>query len=49
MDVKTTYVNGNLEAKDYMNQPEGFSCKGKNHMVCKLKKSLDGPKQDSRQ
>ena len=38
MDVKTVFLNGNLEEEVYMDQPEGFSIKGKEHMVCQLKK-----------
>ena len=36
MDVKTTFLNGSLEEKVYMDQHEGFSIKGKEQMVCKL-------------
>ena len=49
MDVKTTYLNGDLEEQVYMKQPEGFSTKDSEHLVCKLKKSIYGLKQASRQ
>ena len=44
MDVKTTFLNGDLEEKIYMKQPEGFITNGNDHIVCKLKKSIYGLK-----
>ena len=45
MDVKTTFLHGNLEEEIYMHQLERYEAKGKEKMVCKLKKSLYGLKQ----
>ena len=41
MDVKTAFLNGDLEKDIYMDQPQGFV---QGDMVCKLKKSLYGLK-----
>ncbi|KAE8655249.1 hypothetical protein F3Y22_tig00117034pilonHSYRG01568 [Hibiscus syriacus] len=49
MDVKTTFLHGDLEEQIYMRQPEGFTQPGNEHLVCRLKKSLYGLKQSPRQ
>ncbi|GJZ50608.1 zinc finger, CCHC-type containing protein [Tanacetum coccineum] len=49
MDVKTTFLNGDLEEQVYMKQPEGFVIPGNEHKVCKLVKSLYGLKQAPKQ
>ena len=49
MDVKTAFLNGDLEEQVYMKQPERFSNKDSEHLVCKLKKSIYDLKQASRQ
>eukprot|EP00253_Pinus_taeda_P026761 PITA_26761 len=40
MDVKTTFLNGDLKENVFMSQLEGFAVKGHEHKVCKLVKSL---------
>jgi hypothetical protein len=42
MDVKTAFLNGDLEEEIYMDQLEGFVLPGNEHKICKLLKSLYG-------
>ncbi|KAK2455989.1 putative mitochondrial protein [Trifolium repens] len=49
MDVKTAFLNGDLEEEIYMEQPEGFVIHGQENKVCKLDKSLYGLKQAPKQ
>ena len=48
MDVKTTFLHGDLEKEFCMKQLKGFTGKGDEKFVCKLKKSLYGLKQSPR-
>ena len=47
--VKTTFLHGNLEEQIYMQQPQGYEVKGKENLVCRLKKRLYGLKKAPRQ
>ena len=49
MDVKTAFLNGDIDETIYMVQPENFVLGDSKKMVCKLKKSIYGLKQASRQ
>ena len=48
MDVKKTFLNGDLSETVYIQQPEGFHTGGSENLVCKLKRSIYGLKQASR-
>ena len=49
MDIKTTFINGDLDEEIYMEQPERFSTLGQEKKVYKLVKSLYGLKQAAKQ
>ncbi|KAL0537146.1 hypothetical protein IC582_026116 [Cucumis melo] len=49
MDVKTAFLNHDLEEEIYMTQLEGFKVHGQKDKVCKLKKSLYDLKQAPKQ
>nr|GEW99844.1 retrovirus-related Pol polyprotein from transposon TNT 1-94 [Tanacetum cinerariifolium] len=49
MDMKTAFLNGDLEEEKYMNQPEDFIAPGQEGKVCRLVKSLYGLTQAPKQ
>ncbi|MCO5597387.1 hypothetical protein L7F22_051463 [Adiantum nelumboides] len=49
MDVKVTFLHGNLHEDIYIVQLESFEVKVKEHLVCKLKKSFCGLKESPRE
>ena len=44
MDVKTTFLNGEIEEEVYIKQLEGFVIHNERYHVCRLKKSIYGIK-----
>ncbi|KAL0550032.1 hypothetical protein IC582_014528 [Cucumis melo] len=49
MDVRTAFLNGDLEEEIYMEQPKGFIVHGQESKVCKLDKFLYSLKQAPKQ
>jgi hypothetical protein len=49
LDVKTTFLHGDLDEEIYMEQSQGFASPGREPLVCRLKKSLYGLKQAPKQ
>ena len=48
MDVKSAFLNGELDEEIYMEQPQGFVTPGSEALVCRLRKAIYGLKQASR-
>lgn len=44
MNVKTSFLQGNLDEQIYMEEPEDFNNIGHSRPICKLKRSLYGLK-----
>ena len=47
-DVKITFLHGDLDEEIYMQHPQGYEVRGKDNLVCKLKKRLYGLNQAPR-
>lgn len=45
LDVKSTFLNGELKEEVYLVQPEEFVKQGQEQLVCRLKKTSYGLKQ----
>ena len=48
MDIKSSFLNGELEEEVYIKQLEGFQLSEKKEYVCRLKRDLYGLKQAPR-
>jgi hypothetical protein len=44
MDIKTAFLNGEIEEEVYIEQPEGFVVHNEKSHVCRLEKALYGLK-----
>ena len=49
LDVKMSFLHGDLDEEIYIVQPQGFEVKGKENLVCRVKKKLNGLKKAPRQ
>ena len=47
-DISTAFLYADLDKEVYIKQPEGFAVPGKETLVCRLKKSVNGLKQAPR-
>ena len=45
LDVKSTFLNGELEEEVYVEQPQGYIIEGQENKVFRLRKALYGLKQ----
>jgi len=48
MDIRTAFLNGDLQEEVYIQQTQLFEVQGKENLVCRLKKALYGLRQASR-
>ena len=48
MNVKSSFLDGEIEEEVYIEQPEGFQLSENTDYVCKLKRALYGLKHDPR-
>ena len=48
MDVKSAFLNGDLNEEVYIEQPDGFKLGNDPNLLCRLKKALCGLKQAPR-
>ena len=48
LDVKTAFLNGEIDEEIYISQPQGYIIQGREEEVCKLNKALYGIRQASR-
>lgn len=48
LDVRTAYLYGDIKEEIYMRQPPGYEVRGKEELVCRLRRSIYGLRQSAR-